>query len=202
MRWLATSARSWAVGNSLSGWKRRTLASERHWRRRSASRGAAGRNVTWGLERRSGKAMATILAGWPPRRSPGRSRRASAGSGRGGPPCPRSCPPFAQRGHVAQDGHVAEALHEQVEEWDRHPHPGFERIDRAGQEVEREDGFRGPRGIAPRPVALDPPALTPRLDAVLGSADEVAAATEEAGDHRPRVGRRPRDAHAHQRRQI
>ena len=61
MRWLATSARSWAVGSSLSGWKRRTLASDRHWRSRSASRGAAGRNVTWGLER-SGRAMADILA--------------------------------------------------------------------------------------------------------------------------------------------
>ena len=28
-----TSARSWAVGSSLSGWKRRTLGSARHWRR-------------------------------------------------------------------------------------------------------------------------------------------------------------------------
>src|SRR4051812_8108514 len=100
MRWLATSARSWAVGSSFKGWKRRTLASERHWRRRSASRGAAGRNITWGLDRRSGKAMAIILA--------------RPGGGRLTPSRPR--PPFAQGGEIAEQGHVAVALHEKVEE--------------------------------------------------------------------------------------
>src|SRR3954453_23735950 len=100
MRWLATSARSWAVGSSFKGWKRRTLASERHWRRRSASRGAAGRNDTWGLERRSGKAMAIILA--------------RPGGGR--PAAPHPCPPFAQRREIAEEGHVAVALHEKIEE--------------------------------------------------------------------------------------
>ena len=74
MRWLATSARSWAVGSSLRGWKRRTLGSARHWRRRSASRGAAGRNVTWGLDCRSGNAMALILAASSSARSAGPAR--------------------------------------------------------------------------------------------------------------------------------